>query len=259
MEPHIEEEQKFYINDTSYNRILQDVRKINSISDYGLTGFSSETINFRYFDTFDGVLTEKHIFNYFRQVDSFVDPPAKVHEYGYVYTVEFPEGKMKPEDIQKLFIPKGVDFYRLSPYDFKYWGPMNRIKQVGRNDYLQEQLRLDIDYNRFVLRKKEEEKLSELLFRDRLSKKSEEKSESSVLVSLDKVLVTGNFNRSDTFYQISFKTSNDNDKSVQTIYDFFMQKDHLYFYLAPEPIWIKARNLILGEKINKTPAKPSVT
>lgn len=238
-----------------FNRILQNARGSEFIGEYQLAGFSSENITFRYFDTFDGVLTSRNIFNYIRPVTPLFDSPPKVQEYGYVYTVEFPEGRIKSEDIQQLFIPHGTDFYQLSPYDFKYWGPLNRVKQAGRNALLQEQLRLEVNYTHFNLRRKKEVKSPSSLPRDKSSKITEEKSESDVVVSLEKVLVTGNFNISTTLYQLSFKTSDDNDKSLSSIFDFFIGKDFSYFYLAPDPIWVKARDLITGKEIYKNPVK----
>ncbi|MBI2146706.1 hypothetical protein HYU22_05175 [Candidatus Woesearchaeota archaeon] len=235
-----EMERKYYIKDEAvFNELLNLVpRPLGTIADYVVKSFNSKGRDYRYFDTFEGVLEQKGLLAYIGPGPLEREGASvsfRAREYDYVFTVKTPtsnpENRDETELIHRTIPSEGTDFYKLQPHEFNHWDGMKRIRgTIGEDGLLQEVVRLEVLTNRFSL------------YTD---------SNFAIEIALDKVTGRGFGGLVKKFNELEIEVKDGGtEEDKEKVASYFTQKYGADILIKSQlPKWIKAMRLMRGEEI----------
>lgn len=207
----------------------------NRIADYDVKGFYTLKRPYRYFDTFEGVLTPEQILicaGPLERTGISVSVRSRDEKEDYGFTVKFPTADPEARDEHHFPVPANTDFNKLNPNDLSsMWEPLQRARKVGSYMPLQEIIRQEVETNRFNLYHDNQEKVE---------------------VALDEVLgrFPGAIGLQTKFYELEVEvrgagTVDDKEK----VSAFFSERYGAKLVRSSLPKYKKTLKLIRGEKI----------
>ncbi len=217
-------------DEKAYLAIVREVRALDRIEEYLISGYTKKERNYRYFDTFDTGLAKSQVVAYVGPLEERgISASLRKRENDYVLAVKFPRSTVADEREELEFpLPAEVAFDELNPEDFAFWQPLKRAKQFGGNKPLVEIVRLMVTTHRFDLDLENEKK---------------------VQVALDSVEVINPFTKK-KFYELEVeRLENGENSDVEEVCSYFTDKYKKQLFISPSPKWIKAHRLLRGEKL----------
>jgi len=217
-------------DEAAFEQILRETKTVDRINSFDVSSTTRKERVHRYFDTFGGDLEKSDITAYVGPVErSGSSVSARERENDYAVSVKFHTSSDGSREQYVFPLPKDTEFDKLDPNTLaSFWDPLQTARRIGGGAPLQEVIRLYVRTHRFDL----------------------VQEDPRVEVALDQVRIEVPFlGQSKSFYELEVEKRDSGERvDVYDICRYFMEKYPKMLVLAPQPKWIKARQMVRGEE-----------
>ena len=217
-------------DEAAFELILQETKAVDRIHAFDVSTTTKKERVHRYFDTFSGDLEKSDITAYVGPLErSGSSISARERENDYAVSVKFPTSPDGSREQYVFPLPKDMEFDKLDPNTLAgLWDPLQNARRIAGGAPLQEIIRLYVKTHRFDL----------------------VQEDPKVEVALDQVRIeVPFFGQNKSFYELEVEKRDSGERvDVYDVCRYFMEKYPQMLVLAPQPKWIKARQMVRGEE-----------